>query len=189
MSGCKENLVLHVVINIIFEKSVPFLPASWEFSVLPAGWSLPFGDQVYLQGGYSPSWKTEGTPQPTWYSDVMFMQMRISINYRHFNSSLSCRNCLWYLFIKTKVWMYSFMYLYPESLPAGYMPNPQGSTWHEKVYLIAGKSPSQMEIMKVQIFQGTAHRVHLIIVKITIYLRLCATHYAWSHALLLWECL
>ena len=127
-----------------------------------AGWSLPSSDQVYLQGGCSPSWETEGTPQPTWYSDVMFMQTRISINYKHFDSSLSCRNCLWYLFIKTKVWMYSFMYLYPENLPAGYMPNPQGSTWHEKVYLIAGKSPSQMEMMKVQIFQGTARRVHLI---------------------------
>ena len=92
----------------------------------------------------------------------MFMQTRISINYRHFNSSLSCRNCLWYLFIKTRVWMYSFMYLHPDNLPACYMPNPQGSTWHEKVYLIAGKSPSQMEMMKVQIFQGTARRVHLI---------------------------
>ena len=37
----------------------------------------------------------------------------------------------------------------------------QGSTWQEKVYLIAGKSPSQMEMMKVQIFQGTARWVHL----------------------------
>ena len=31
----------------------------------------------------------------------------------------------------------------------------------QKVYLMAGKSPSQMEMMKVQIFQSTARWVHL----------------------------
>ena len=50
--------------------------------------------------------------------------------------------------------MYAFMYLYPENLPAGSMPK-------QKVYLIAGKSPSQMEMMKVQLFQSTARWVHL----------------------------
>ena len=53
------------------------------------------------------------------------------------------------------------MYLYPENLPAGCMPKTQGSTWQEKVHLVAGKSPSQMEVMNVQIFQGTARWVHL----------------------------
>ena len=41
--------------------------------------------------------------------------------------------------------MYVFMYLYPENLPAGSMPK-------QKVYLTAGKSPSQMEMMKVHIY-------------------------------------
>ena len=50
--------------------------------------------------------------------------------------------------------MYAFMYLYPENLPVGWMPK-------QKVYLIAGKSPSQMEMMKVQLFQSTARWVHL----------------------------
>ena len=57
--------------------------------------------------------------------------------------------------------MCAFMYLYPENLPAGWMPKPQGCTWQQKVYLIAGKSPSHMGMMKVQIFQGTARWVHL----------------------------
>ena len=91
----------------------------------------------------------------------MFILMKILINYRHFNSSLSCRNCLWYLFVKTKIWTGSFMCLYLENLPAGYMPKTQDSTWQQKVYLIAGKSPSQMEMMKVQLFQGTARWVLL----------------------------
>ena len=50
--------------------------------------------------------------------------------------------------------MSAFMYLYPANLPAGSMPK-------QKVYLIAGKSPSQMEMMKVQLFQSTARWVHL----------------------------
>ena len=53
------------------------------------------------------------------------------------------------------------MCLYLKNLPAGYMPKTQGSTWQQKVYLIAGKSPSQMEMMKVQLFQGTARWVLL----------------------------
>ena len=48
------------------------------------------------------------------------------------------------------------MCLYLENLPAAYMPKAQGSTWQHKVYLIAGESPSQMEMMKVQLFQGAA---------------------------------
>ena len=66
------------------------------------------------------------------------------------------------LFIEIKVWMYAFMYLYPENLPAGSMPKTQDRTWQQKVYLTAGKSPSQMEMMKVQIFQSTVRWVRLI---------------------------
>ena len=57
------------------------------------------------------------------------------------------------------------MCLYLENLPAPYMPKAQGSTWQHKVYLIAGESPSQMEMMKVQLFQGTARWVLLNITK------------------------
>ena len=54
------------------------------------------------------------------------------------------------------------MCLHLENLPAAYMPKAQGSTWQHKVYLIAGESPSQMEMMKVQLFQGTARWVLLL---------------------------
>ena len=47
------------------------------------------------------------------------------------------------------------MCLYRENLPAAYMPKAQGSTWQHK------ESPSQMEMMKVQLFQGTARWVLL----------------------------
>ena len=53
------------------------------------------------------------------------------------------------------------MCLYLENLPAPYMPKAQGSTLQHKVYLVAGESPSQMEMMKVQRFQGTARWVLL----------------------------